>query len=139
MTKKKHHLNLYNRWLNGVEMIGNRLPHPIALFAMLTGAVVLLSAICSALGISATGELVTKLEDGTTALQENTVTSVSLLTREGLTYMLTQAVNNFTTYAPLGMTLVAMLGVGVAEQSGLINSLLKATVKITPADRKSVV
>lgn len=133
MTKKKHHLNLYNRWLNGVEMIGNRLPHPIALFAMLTGAVVLLSAICSALGISATGELVTKLEDGTTALQETTVTSVSLLTREGLTYMLTQAVNNFTTYAPLGMTLVAMLGVGVAEQSGLINSLLKATVKITPA------
>lgn len=133
MSKQKNKLSLYNRWLNGVEKIGNQLPHPIALFAVLTGAIVILSAICAALGISATGELVTKLEDGTAVLQETTVTSVSLLTREGLTYMLTQAVNNFTTYAPLGTTLVAMLGVGVAEQSGLINSLLKATVRITPA------
>lgn len=133
MSKQKNKLSLYNRWLNGIETIGNRLPHPIALFAALTGAVVLISAICSVLGISATGELVIKLEDGTTVLQETTVTSVSLLTRDGLTYMLTQAVNNFTTYAPLGMTLVAMLGVGVAEQSGLINSLLKAVVRITPA------
>jgi aminobenzoyl-glutamate transport protein len=47
--------------------------------------------------------------------------------------MLTSAVKNFTNYAPLGTVLVAMLGVGVAEQSGLINSLLKSAVKITPA------
>lgn len=118
---------LYNRWLNGIESIGNRLPHPIALFSALTIFVVILSAICSALGVSATGELISNGE-----LQETTVTSVSLLTREGLTYMLTNAVNNFTSYAPLGMVLVAMIGVGVAEQSGLINSLLKTAVKVTP-------
>lgn len=47
--------------------------------------------------------------------------------------MLTSAVENFTTYAPLGMVLVAMLGVGIAEQSGLINTLLKSAVKITPS------
>ena len=98
--------NLYNRWLNGIEAIGNRLPHPIALFTFFAIGIVIISALCSALGVSATGELIV---DG--QLQETTVSSVSLLTKEGLTYMLTNAVQNFTSYAPLGMVLVAMLGV----------------------------
>ena len=127
-TKTTNKVSHYNRWLNGIEAVGNKLPHPIALFAALAGIIVVISAICSALGVSATGELIS---DG--QLQETTVTTVSLLTKEGLTYMLTNAVNNFTTYAPLGMVLVAMLGVGVAEQSGLINALLKSAVKVTPA------
>lgn len=114
--------------LNTIEKVGNRLPHPITLFTLFAGIVVLLSAVLSALGVSATGELVSGGE-----LRETTVSVVSLLTKEGITYMLTNAVKNFTNYAPLGMTLVAMLGVGVAEQSGLINALLKSTVKITPA------
>lgn len=118
----------YSRILNYIERIGNRLPHPIALFAAFAGLVVILSAIFAAFGVSATGELVSNGE-----LRETTVSVVSLLTKEGITYMLTHAVSNFTNYAPLGMTLVAMLGVGVAEQSGLINALLKSTVKITPA------
>lgn len=127
-TKSKNKVSLYNRWLGGIETIGNRLPHPIALFTIFAVAVVIISAICSALGVSATGELISNGE-----LQETTVTAVSLLTKEGLTFMLTNAVTNFTTYAPLGMVLVAMLGVGVAEQSGLINTLLKSAVKVTPA------
>ena len=127
-TKPTNKVSLYNRWLNGIEVVGNRLPHPIALFAFFAVAIIIISAICSALGVSATGELIS---DG--KLQETTVTAVSLLTKDGLTYMLTSAVNNFTTYAPLGMVLVAMLGVGVAEQSGLINTLLKSAVKVTPA------
>lgn len=127
MTKTKKG-SLYNRWLNGIETIGNRLPHPIALFAIFTAAIVIISAICSALGVSATGELITNGE-----LQETTIHTVSLLTKEGLTYMLTNAVTNFTEYAPLGMVLVAMLGVGIAEKSGLINTLLKSAVKVTPA------
>ena len=125
-TTKK--VSLYNRWLNGIEKVGNSLPHPIILFAVFAAAIVVLSAVCAALGVSATGNLIVNGE-----LQETTVTAVSLLTKEGLTYMLTNAVTNFTTYAPLGMVLVAMLGVGVAEHSGLINALLKGAVKITPA------
>lgn len=119
---------LYNRCLNGIETIGNNLPHPVILFAVFSGAIVVISAICSMLGISATGELII---DG--QLTETTVQVVSLLTPEGISYMLTNAVNNFTTYAPLGMVLVAMLGVGVAEHSGLIHALLKSAIKITPA------
>ena len=115
------------RTLNSIERVGNALPHPVTLFAIFALAIVVISAICAAMGVSATGNLVSGGE-----LKETTVTAVSLLTKEGLAYMFTSAVNNFTTYAPLGMVLVAMLGVGVAEQSGMIDSLLKRTVKSTP-------
>jgi len=119
--------SLYNRCLNGIERVGNSLPNPIALFAMFALAIIVISAICAAIGVSATGMLISDGE-----LKETSVTVVSLLTREGLQYIFTSAVHNFTTYAPLGMVLVAMLGVGVAEQSGMINSLLKQAVKVTP-------
>jgi len=130
MSKRsgENKVSLYNRCLNGIERVGNGLPHPVILFAMFALAVVVISAVCAALGVSATGELISGGE-----LKETTVTAVSLLTKDGLAYMFTSAVNNFTTYAPLGMVLVAMLGVGVAEQSGMINSLLKQAVKVTPA------
>lgn len=126
--KSEGRISLYHRCLNGIERIGNRLPHPIALFAILALSVVVLSALCAALGVSATGALV---ENG--KLTRTTVTAVSLLTGEGLRYIFTNAVTNFTSYAPLGMVLVAMLGVGVAEQSGMVNSLLKRLVRATPA------
>lgn len=125
--KSRKAAGLYSRCLNGIERIGNSLPHPITLFALFALATILLSALCAALGVSATGNLV---EQG--ALTQTTVTAVSLLTREGLAYMVTSAVSNFTGYAPLGMVLVAMLGVGVAEQSGMIDSLLKGAVKAAP-------
>jgi len=115
------------RCLNGIERVGNALPHPVTLFAIFALAVVVISAICAALGVSATGNLVSGGE-----LKESTVTAVSLLTKDGLAYMFTSAVSNFTTYAPLGMVLVAMLGVGVAEKSGMIDTLLKNVVKSTP-------
>ncbi|MBR2894235.1 MAG: AbgT family transporter, partial [Oscillospiraceae bacterium] len=115
MSKKNTPKNssLLDRCLNAVEVAGNKLPHPVTLFAVLALFVVILSAVLAALGVSATGELISGGE-----LKETTVTAVSLLTKDGLAYIVSNAVNNFTTYAPLGMVLVAMLGVGVAEQSG---------------------
>ncbi len=110
-----------------VERAGNKLPHPVALFALLAAFVAVLSWILSMMGVSATGMLVSGGE-----LKETTVTTVNLLNGEGIAWMLTSAVKNFTGYAPLGTVLVAMLGVGVAEQSGLINALLKRTVQVTP-------
>ena len=131
MQKKTNKVSLYNRCLNGIERVGNGLPHPVTLFALFALAIVVISAVCAAMGVSATGQLVVT-ENGVKVLKESTVTAVSLLTKDGLKYMFTSAVNNFTTYAPLGMVLVAMLGVGVAEQSGMINSLLKNVVRSTP-------
>ena len=122
MSKKNslQKASLLDRFLNGVEKAGNKLPHPVTLFAILALFVVVLSAVLAALGVSATGQLVSGGK-----LQETTVTAVSLLTKDGLAYIFSNAVSNFTSYAPLGMVLVAMLGVGVAEQSGMINTLLK--------------
>lgn len=120
---------LFARFLNGVETIGNRLPHPITLFGLLALAVILLSALCAALGVSATGEMI---DTATMELREQTITAVSLLSREGIIYMLTSAVKNFTDFAPLGVVLVTMLGVGCAEGSGYLSALLRRAVSVTP-------
>ena len=50
--------SLFGRFLNGIETVGNRLPHPITLFALFALAVVIVSAVCEALGVSATGEII---------------------------------------------------------------------------------
>ncbi len=114
-------------FLGLVERAGNKLPHPVALFAILAAFIAVLSWLLSLLNVSATGMLVSGGE-----LQETTVGTVNLLSGEGIAWMFTSAVSNFTGYAPLGTVLVAMLGVGVAEQSGLINAMLKRTVQVTP-------
>ncbi len=118
---------LFHRFLNGVEKVGNKLPHPVMLFVYLSLGIVVLSAVLSAMGVSVTGELISGGE-----LKEVTVSVESLLTGDGLAWIFTSAVTNFTGYAPLGTVLVAMLGVGVAERSGLINALLKRVVHATP-------
>lgn len=105
-------------FLKGVETIGNKLPHPAMLFAILCVIVIVVSHFVAAKGVSVTyfdakaGEEVTK-------------EAVSLLNREGLAYMFNSATTNYTGFAPLGTVLVAMLGVGVAEWTGLFNSTLK--------------
>ena len=119
----------FNRFLNGVEAVGNRLPHPVTLFAVLAALMIFISALCAKQGVSATGMLANR---ETNQVEEQTIYAVSLLNREGVTHILTQAVRNFTGYAPLGVVLVAMLGVGVAEGSGYIGALLKQAVRVTP-------
>lgn len=125
--KKK---SLFSRFLNGVEKTGNSLPHPITMFAILSVLIVLISGICAAMGVSATGEMI---DSATMELGEQTISVVSLMNREGLAYMLTHAVSNFTTFAPLGVVLVTMLGVGCAEGSGYLAALMKKAVSVTPA------
>ena len=70
---------------------------------------------------------------GSGTVEEATVSIVSLFSVKGLQYMLTSAVTNFTSYAPLGFTIVIMLGIGVAESSGYLNGLIRKVVKVTPA------
>jgi len=114
-------------WLNRIEKIGNAFPHPVALFALFAVFIVLLSGFLDIINASVTGQMIV---DG--SLTEQEIGVRSLLTREGAIYILTSAISNFTNYAPLGMTLVAMFGVGLAEQSGFIHTSLKAAVRVTP-------
>ena len=107
-----------NRMLSGLEQLGNRLPHPTLLFIWLCGIVLLASAAVAAMGVSVvhpvTGE---------------TLTAVNLLSADGISRILTSTVKNFTGFAPVGTVLVAMLGLGVAERSGLIGVLLAGLVR----------
>ena len=127
--RRKDKPSLFGRILGGIERAGNRLPHPITLFALFTLGIILVSALCALLGVSATGELI---NSKTLELETQTVTAVSLLSKEGVVYMLTSMVSNFTSFAPLGVVLVTMLGIGCAEGSGYLSALLKKMVSVTP-------
>ncbi|NOT34395.1 MAG: AbgT family transporter [Candidatus Eisenbacteria bacterium] len=109
------------RLLDAIEHIGNRLPHPATLFVIFAVLVVIASAIAAQLGIS-----VTHPKDGSLILP------VNLLEREQLRRMFTDAPRNFTGFAPLGTVLVTMLGIGVAEGSGLVSAALRALVTRVP-------
>ncbi len=108
-------------FLGTVERVGNRLPHPATLFAILAVVIVIASGIASKLGLEV-------VHPGTSEL----VRPVSLLTVDGLHRILTEMVSNFTGFAPLGVVLVAMLGIGVMEASGLIAAALRLLVLSAP-------
>lgn len=103
--------------LNWTERIGNALPHPATLFAIFALAVLVLSAVGYALGWEA-------VHPGTKEI----VRPVNLLSQDGIHRVLLEMVDNFTGFAPLGIVLVAMLGIGIAEQSGLINAVIRMLV-----------
>ena len=107
--------------LGGIERVGNALPHPATLFAILAALVVVASGVTARLGLEVT-------HPGTGEL----VRPVSLLNLEGLHRILTGLVTNFTSFAPLGTVLVAMLGIGVMEGGGLIGSGLRLLVLSAP-------
>ncbi len=110
-----------NGMLRAIERIGNRLPDPVTLFVIGAVVVLITSEVASRVGWSA--------ENPTTG---NVETVKSLLSSDGMQWVWRNLVSNFTGFAPLGVVLVAMIGIGVAERSGLIDALLKGTVLLTP-------
>lgn len=112
---------LINRSLSIVEKIGNALPHPATLFFLFALGVVVISWIVSFFDLSV-------VHPGT----GETVTPVNLMSVEGLHFILTTMVDNFTGFAPLGTVLVSMLGIGIAESSGLIGTSLRLLVISAP-------
>ncbi len=116
-------------FLGTVESIGNKLPHPAIIFVILAAVIAVLSQVFAMMDLSVT---YTGLDRSTNEIKEMTASVVSLLTPEGIRYMFTTAITNFTKFAPLGTVLVALLGVGVAEGTGLIGACLTKLVTSTP-------
>lgn len=112
---------LLSRFLGIIERGGNALPHPATLFALMALTVIVLSAVAAQFDL-------TVIHPGT----KKPVQPVSLLSLAGLHRIMTEMVNNFTGFAPLGTVLVAMLGIAVAEGSGLIGAGLKLVVLSAP-------
>ncbi len=120
-------VSFLNKSLNLIESIGNRLPEPVTLFVLLSIITVVASFILSKMGISAEYETV---KNGVSEVVK--VEVLNLLTKESMSNFLVNIVNNFTSFAPLGVVLVSMLGVGVAEGTGLIDALIKKLILSTP-------
>jgi len=107
--------------LNWTEKAGNALPHPATLFALFALAALLLSALGYVLGWEV-------IHPGTKEI----VRPINLLSQHGIHRILLEMVDNFTGFAPLGIVLVAMLGIGIAEQSGLIHAVIRLLVLNAP-------
>ena len=113
--------SLVTRFLDVIERAGNKLPDPAVLFLVLMLIVWVLSALFAPISF-------TEIDP-----RSNVPISVqSLLTGPALAAFLSNMVTTFTSFAPLGLVLVAMLGVGVAEHAGYINTGIKYLLNITP-------
>lgn len=112
---------LFNKFLNVIEKIGNKLPHPFMLFFYLTCILIAISAILGTLQA--------------TVIHPNTGEEVvvqNLLSKDGIRYILANTLTNFTSFAPLGLVLTMMLGIGLAERVGLFSALMTKAITKTP-------
>ena len=118
------------RVLDTVERIGNSVPHPVVIFLILIAFVMVLSHLLYMLGANVSYQVINpdtdKVETATTAAN-------SLMTGEGIRHIYTRLVPNFLGFSAVGLLIVAMIGVGVAEESGLVNALIRKLVAVSPA------
>lgn len=121
----KEKKSVMNRFLNGIEVVGNKLPDPFILFVYLAGIVIVLSWLISLFDV-------TFIQPG----EEEEIAIRSLISAEGLDFILTSMLDNFVGFAPLGVVLGMMLGIGLANKVGLLETAIKSTILKAP---KSVV
>ncbi|MBG0563892.1 AbgT family transporter [Actinoplanes sp. NEAU-A11] len=144
-------------WLDRIERLGNKVPHPAIIFLSLCLLVIVLSWVLALFDVSVTydvaepvtGPAVTEeYEAGTQVpdltavpddyaeedlvIQQETTEIKSLISIDGVRFMFTSFVSNFSSFSVVAVILVAMLGVGVAEESGLMGALIRGMVRIAP-------
>ncbi|WP_436965888.1 AbgT family transporter [Staphylococcus shinii] len=112
---------LINRFLNIVEKIGNRLPDPSILFFLMCLGLAVLTWIISFFSI-------TVKHPGT----GDTIAIKSILSSDGLSMILNDAVKNFSEFPALGLVLAVMLGIGVSEKTGYFDKLMIQVVHKAP-------
>lgn len=143
-------------FLGLVEKVGNQVPHPVLMFLYLIIGVIVLSAILSLLGVHVTEEIavpvpvdsiVNLYEDSANPgyvnpvdpyaeqfeVKTETIYIQNLLSVEGIRFIFTSFVGNFSGFAVVGITFVALLGAGVAEEAGLMSALIRRLVAVAPA------
>lgn len=118
LTKKK---GFVNKSLDFIEKKGNKLPDPAILFFCLMIGIWIISALLSNVTF-----------DVIDPRSQAPIEIINLLSGTSLATFLSNMVTTFTGFAPLGIVLVAMFGVGVAEHAGFINAGLKSMLSVTP-------
>jgi aminobenzoyl-glutamate transport protein len=115
--------------LDGVERVGNKVPHPAVIFVILMGVVIVLSHMLYLAGARVAYEMI---NPETHKIEKLVTEARSLLTVDGIRFMFAGVVQNFMNFQALGVIIVAMVGVGVAEESGLVNALIRKLVIVSP-------
>lgn len=146
---------LSQRLLDGIERVGNKVPHPVLMFLYLILIVMALSHVLYLLGVSVTEEIavpvveqpedVYYLDSTEPALtyptepyqadfeiKQQTIAIQSLLSVDGLRFIFTSFVANFAGFSVVAVIFVAMVGVGVAEEAGMMGALIRKIVRVTP-------
>lgn len=159
--------------LDGVEKVGNMVPHPVLIFLALIAIVVVLSHILVLTGASVTTEVIVPhaptaaavdpanglatapaaydpaaydpaaYDTGTAVIYEamneknyhvetRTITAKSLLTADGIRFIYVSLIPSFMGFTAVGLMIVAMVGAGVAEESGLVKALIRMLVTVSP-------
>lgn len=111
----------FYRFLDGVERVGNKLPDPFILFIILSLIVIAISWVASMFNASV-------IHPGT----GEELAIKNLASGEGIQFMLTSTLTNFTGFAPLGLVLVMMFGIGLAEKVGLLDHAIRKTILQSP-------
>ena len=111
MTEKKK----VGGFLGWVERTGNKIPHPIILFLWLMAIIAVLSLIIG-------GKSITNPTTGEDVVIQN------LLSGPGMAYILTNMIKNFVNFAPLGLILTMTLGIGLAEEVGLMSAFMRKKI-----------
>lgn len=149
---------LSERMLDGIEKIGNKVPHPVLMFLYLIIAIILLSQILAFAGVSVSEDVVepapysvqhnyyenTTQPQTQVPLQGNEyadthftlrheVTPVKgLLTIEGIRFIFSSFVANFQNFGVVAVTFIAMLGAGAAEGAGMMDAMIRKLVAVAP-------
>ncbi len=138
MTDSSGKSDMLKRFLDFVEHVGNRLPHPTAMFIWLIGLLLALTAVLSAFGVSVetpTGNypINNLVGNGSVELQNPRNGEVTATFASGWDYLFQTLTPNFVNFAPFGMVVVIMLAIGVAEHGGLISAAIRKMVISVPA------
>jgi aminobenzoyl-glutamate transport protein len=146
-----------DKLLDGVERVGNKVPHPVLMFAYLILFIIVISSVLGWLGVSVTEEIAVPvpievapnlyedlsqpslfspdapIENVEYDIQTTTIAIKPILSVEGIRFMFTSFVPTFQGFGALAITLIALMGAGVAEQGGLMAALIRKLVKVAPA------
>lgn len=112
---------LLNRFLDVIERLGNKLPHITMLFIYALIIALLLSLFLSFFDF-----------DYVNPNTKEQIKIINMLSAENLLTLVVSSVKNFMGFPPLGITIVATLGIGIAEGSGFINVLIRKFLSVTP-------
>jgi len=116
--------------LDTVERVGNSVPHPVVIFLILIAIVMVLSHLLYMLGATVSYQVINPQTD---KVETATTVANSLLTSDGIRHMYTRLAPNFMGFTAVGLLIIAMVGVGVAEEAGLVNALIRKLVTVSPS------